>query len=78
MKRRWKYLLVGADTEDAAVELGQRLEAEVPEGARVGIGRIKDVPHPVFVMLGSQAGCAAGPRYLERRRPCRGRPPLTA
>lgn len=54
VKRRWKYLLVGADTEDAAVELGQRLEGETPEGARVGIrANPKDVPHPVFVMLGS-------------------------
>ena len=54
VKRRWKYLLVGADTEDAAVELGQRLEGEAPEGARVGIrANPKDVPHPVFVMLGS-------------------------
>ena len=39
VKRRWKYLLVGRDTE---------------EEARVGIrANPKDVPHPVFVMLGS-------------------------
>jgi hypothetical protein len=54
VKRRWKYLLVGRDTEEKAVELGQRLEGEAPEGARVGIrANPKDVPHPVFVMLGS-------------------------
>jgi hypothetical protein len=54
VKRRWKYLLVGSDTEEAAVELGQRLEGETPAGARVGIrANPKDVPHPVFVMLGS-------------------------
>jgi hypothetical protein len=54
VKRRWKYLLVGSDTEDGAVELGKRLEGETPEGARVGIrANPKDVPHPVFVMLGS-------------------------
>ena len=54
VKRRWKYLLVGRDTEEEAIQLGQRLEGEAPEGARVGIrANPKDVPHPVFVMLGS-------------------------
>ena len=54
MKRRWKYLLVGTDTEEAAVELGQRLEGEAPEGARVGIrANPKDIPLPVFVNLGA-------------------------
>jgi hypothetical protein len=54
VRRRWKYLLVGSDTEEAAVKLGQRLEGETPDGARVGIrANPKDVPHPVFVMLGS-------------------------
>lgn len=54
VRRRWRYLLVGRDTEEDAVELGQRLEAEAPDGARVGIrANPKDVPHPVFVMLGS-------------------------
>jgi hypothetical protein len=54
VKRRWKYLLVGTDTEEAAVELGQRLEGETPEEARVGIrANPKDVHHPVFVMVGS-------------------------
>src|SRR5262245_28631816 len=31
VKRRFRYLLVGADSEDGAVELGKRLESEVPE-----------------------------------------------
>jgi hypothetical protein len=54
VKRRWRYVLVGADTEDKAIELGQRLEGEAPAGARVGIrANPKDIPHPVFVMLGS-------------------------
>ncbi len=54
LKRRWRYVLVGADTEDAAVELGRRLEGETPEGGRVGIrANPKDIPHPVFVQLGS-------------------------
>lgn len=53
-KRRWKYLLVGADTEEAAVELGKRLEGDVPEGTRVGIrGNPEDMPAPGFIMLGS-------------------------
>ena len=33
--RRWKYLLVGADDEDSANALAERLRAEVPEGSTV-------------------------------------------
>jgi hypothetical protein len=54
VKRRWSYLLVGTDTEDDAVELGKQIEAEVPEGARVGVrGNPSDMPVPSFIMLGS-------------------------
>jgi hypothetical protein len=54
VKRRWKYLLVGRETEEEAIELGQGLEGDAPKGARVGIrANPKDVPHPAFVMLGS-------------------------
>jgi hypothetical protein len=54
VKRRWSYLLVGADTEDDAVELGKRLESEVPDGSRVGIrGNPEDMPAPGFIQLGS-------------------------
>jgi hypothetical protein len=54
VKRRFRYLLVGADSEDMAVELGKRLEAEVPEGAHIGIrGNPEDMPLPTFVALGS-------------------------
>jgi hypothetical protein len=54
VRRRWSYVLVGAETEEAAVELGHRLEAEAPDGSRIGIrANPKDVPHPVFVMIGS-------------------------
>jgi hypothetical protein len=54
VKRRWSYLLVGSNTEDDAIELGKRIEGEVPEGARVGIrGNPSDMPVPSFVMLGS-------------------------
>ena len=33
--RRWKYLLVGADDEDSANALADRLRAEVPQGSTV-------------------------------------------
>jgi hypothetical protein len=52
VKRRFRYLLVGATTEDDATELGKRLEDEVPEGARVGVrGNPDDMPLPTFVNL---------------------------
>jgi hypothetical protein len=52
VKRRFRYLLVGATTEDDAIELGKRLEEEVPEGARVGVrGNPDDMPLPSFVNL---------------------------
>ena len=52
VKRRFRYLLVGATTEDDATELGRRLEDEVPEGARVGVrGNPDDMPLPAFVNL---------------------------
>jgi hypothetical protein len=54
VKRRFKYVLVGADTEEDAVELGKRLEGEAPKGSHVGIrANPKDLDHPTFVMLGS-------------------------
>ena len=54
VKRRFKYVLVGALTEEAAVELGQRLESEAPEGSNVAIrANPDDIPIPVFVQLGS-------------------------
>jgi hypothetical protein len=52
VKRRFRYLLVGATSEDDATELGKRLEEEVPEGARVGVrGNPDDMPLPTFVNL---------------------------
>ena len=35
--RRYTFLLVGAENEDQARDLGARLEAEAPEGARIEI-----------------------------------------
>lgn len=52
VKRRFRYLLVGAATEDDAVELGKRLEGEVPAGSHVGVrGNPDDMPLPAFVNL---------------------------
>jgi hypothetical protein len=52
VKRRFRYLLVGAPSEDDAIELGKRLEGEVPEGSRIGVrGNPDDMPLPAFVNL---------------------------
>lgn len=54
VKRRWKYLLIGADTEEGAVALGEELQSEVPEGSKVGVrANPENLPHPIFVQLGS-------------------------
>ena len=52
VKRHFRYLLVGAPSEDKAVEIGERLEGEAPEGARIGVrGNPDDMPLPTFVNL---------------------------
>jgi hypothetical protein len=52
VKRRFNHLLVGAPSEDAAVELGQRLESEAPEGSKIGVrGNPDEMPLPSFVNL---------------------------
>jgi hypothetical protein len=54
VKRRWRYVLVGADTEEDAIELGKRLEGESPEGSQIGVrANPKEIDHPTFIMLGS-------------------------
>lgn len=54
VKRRWRYLRVGALTEEAAVDLARELEGEAPDGTETGVrANPDDMPHPVFVMLGS-------------------------
>jgi hypothetical protein len=53
VKRRFRYLLVGADTEEAAIELGKRLESEVPRAATWGSGKPRRHATPTFVHLGS-------------------------
>jgi hypothetical protein len=52
VKRHFRYLLVGAPTEESAIELGERLEGEAPEGSRIGVrGNPDDMPLPAFVNL---------------------------
>jgi hypothetical protein len=52
VKRRFTHLLVGAPSEDDAIELGKRLEGEAPQGSTVGVrGNPEDMPLPTFVNL---------------------------
>jgi hypothetical protein len=52
VKRHFRTLLVGAPSEDKAVELGERLEGEGPQGSRIGVrGNPDDMPLPTFVNL---------------------------
>lgn len=54
VKRRWRYVMIGVPTEEEAIELGKKLEGEVPEGSAVGVsGNPNDVSLPGFVLLGS-------------------------
>jgi hypothetical protein len=54
IKRRFKYLLVGAPTEEEAIEVGKSLEGEVPEGSHVSVrGNPADLSAPSFIWLGS-------------------------
>ncbi|HET8976040.1 MAG TPA: hypothetical protein VFN15_05385, partial [Solirubrobacterales bacterium] len=54
IKRRFKYLLVGAPTEEAAIELGESFEGNVPEGSHVSVrGNPSDLSSPGFILLGS-------------------------
>lgn len=52
--RRWRYLLVGALTEEDAAELSERILTEGPAGTRTRVEPILDEPgHPLFVFLRS-------------------------
>jgi hypothetical protein len=50
VRRHWKYLLVGAGSEERAVELAERIRREAPEGSEVHVGTA-GVPHPAFVYI---------------------------
>jgi hypothetical protein len=53
--RRWRYLLVGALTEERATELRERLLAEAPEGASATVEpRLSEATHPLLVFLESR------------------------
>jgi hypothetical protein len=59
--RRWTYLLVGADTEDDAQELAERLRAEAPAGASVNVEPSGEMlaevaPANPFAIFGGLAG----------------------
>jgi hypothetical protein len=51
-RRHWKYLLVGAASEERANELAERIRGEAPEGSTVGVVTA-GAPHPVFVFIGA-------------------------
>jgi hypothetical protein len=51
-RRHWKYLLVGAASEDRANELAERIRAEAPEGSTIQVVTA-GAPHPVFVFIGA-------------------------
>jgi hypothetical protein len=50
--RRWRHVLVGAPTEEAANELEDRLRSALPDAVQVTI-EAHDVRYPVFMLLGS-------------------------
>jgi hypothetical protein len=54
--RRWKYLMVGALTEEKAEQLAEKLRPLVPEGAEVEVlVNPDDLPNPMFVAIGALA-----------------------
>jgi hypothetical protein len=50
LRRRWRYLLVGASTEERAAEIAERVRSEAPEGSEVEVGTA-GAPHPVFLYI---------------------------
>jgi hypothetical protein len=53
VRRRWRFVLALAPSEEAATELANRLRAEFPDAQSVDVERATGVTHPVFVMLGA-------------------------
>ena len=52
VKRRFKYLLIGAPTEEKAIEIGEDLQGRVPEDAHVGVRATPEgLTSPAFVLL---------------------------
>ncbi len=52
VRRHWKYLLVGAPSEERVNELAERIRGEAPDGSSVQVVTA-GAPHPVFVFLGA-------------------------
>ena len=53
--RRWRYLLVGALTEEAAHEMAGRIVAEAPGQAHASVEpRLSEATHPLLVFLESR------------------------
>jgi hypothetical protein len=52
VERRWRYLTVGALTDEQANELASRIRDELPE-AEIEIQPTLDLPSPAFVLLRS-------------------------
>ncbi len=50
VRRHWRYLLVGASTEERAAEIAERIRSEAPEGSEVELGTA-GAPHPVFLYI---------------------------
>ena len=53
VRRHWRYLLVGAPTEERAAELGERIRAEGPPGTEAHVVPA-GVAEPVFVAIGAR------------------------
>jgi hypothetical protein len=51
VRRRWRFVLALAPSEEAATALASRLRAEVPDAEQIDVERATGVTHPVFVML---------------------------
>jgi hypothetical protein len=51
--KRWRYVVVGMLTEEAAEDLAERLRAELPEDAEVSVeANLDDVEFPLFQFVG--------------------------
>jgi hypothetical protein len=59
VRRRWRFVLALAASEEHATELASRLRAEVPDAEQIDVERATGVIHPVFVMLGAAEPGAA-------------------
>ena len=53
VRRRWRFVLALAPSEEAATALASRLRAEVPDAEWIDVERAVDLVHPAFVVLGA-------------------------